>query len=225
MPEIVRGAEGTSNGGRAVGLVVAVSVVVSGVLVAYHPEGTAHDAAGVLQDLARDRVTDAMVHGGMIVTMGVVTLCFAAFAARLGVSRGAVLAGLVAYVIGYVGMAGALMTDGLILPAVAARFVPVEPDRLPIARGILILAGTAIGFLMTFGLAFLSIGVIAWGIALLRDALTRSAGMVGLVVGAVALALAALAALGVIGDPHIVILAILMLWNIVVAILLIRRTV
>jgi hypothetical protein len=218
---------GVERDGRGVGFVIAASVVASAVLVAYHPAGQAHDTAGALQDLARDRIMDAVVYGGMIAVMGVLTLCFTAFAARLGVDRGAVLAGLVAYVIGYIGISGALMTDGLILPAVAGRLLPPDPVTLPVARGILILGGAIIDFLFKFGLAFQAIGVLAWALALLRDAVTRSAAIVGLLVGMGVLVLIALSAAGVFGDPHIliVILGLLALWNIAAAILFIRRTV
>jgi hypothetical protein len=134
---------------------------------------------------------------------------------------------LVAFVIGYIGMAAALMTDGLILPAIAARFVPPDPATLPVARGILILGGAAIGFLMTFGLGFQAVAVIAWAASLIGKALTRSAGVIGFLIGAAAVALVGLSAAGVFADPHVVIIiiALLMLWNIVVAILLVRRAV
>ena len=212
---------------RPIGLIMVLCVIAAAVLVLLHPAGSGHDAATVIEGLAADRMMDGLVHGGMVVVMGILTLCLAVACVRLNIHRGVVMAGFAAYIIGYLGFSGALITDGLILPAIATRFVPIDPATLPVARGLLIFAGAAIGFLMTFGLSFFALGTVAWGYAFLRSRGTRSAGYVGLLLGFAALVLLGLMQAGMFGDPHVLIavIALLLLWVLVLAIVLIRRAV
>jgi hypothetical protein len=217
----------SANGGRAAGAILALCVAASAVLVVFHPQETARDFAGMLKEMTAQRFMDAVVHGGFMAVAGVTTLCLAAFAARLGLNRGRVAAGLVAQTIGFIFLAGSLMTDGLILPAVAERFANADPTTLPVAKGIFVLGFGAISLLMPAGLAFQSVAALLWGSALLRDAVTRTAGIVGLLIGAAAFVLALLVAARMFDDPHVMIgiIGLLLLWDVVVALVLIRRAV
>jgi hypothetical protein len=74
-------------------------------VMAHHPEHV--DPNGIV----------GLVHGAMIALMAVIAFGFAHFALRRGVSRPAILAGLIAYFIGLVADLGAGTTNGFIVPA------------------------------------------------------------------------------------------------------------
>src|SRR5262249_40905591 len=76
--------------------------------------------------------------------------------------------------------------DGLVLPAIAARYVSI-PAKIETARALYVFGGTMISFLMPLGIGFQSAGIAAWGTGLLQTR-RRGAGLAGLAVGAIGLA-------------------------------------
>ncbi|HEY2071360.1 MAG TPA: hypothetical protein VGG48_17515 [Rhizomicrobium sp.] len=161
---------------RLTGLILAAAGAASFVLLANHPDGAAKDFAGVLAGEAANRTMDAIVHGGFIVLLGVQMVCYAAFSARR-----AGFAGLVLFAMGTAFLCGSLVTDGLVIPAIAAKYLPM-PAKLEYARSLFVLCGSFIAVLMPMGLAFQSAGVAAWGVGLLRTG-SRVAGAAGLLIG------------------------------------------
>jgi hypothetical protein len=150
-------------------------------LLAMHPGGDARDFAGVLRNEAASRGIDAIVHGGFIVILAIQLACYAIFASRLGRARNAAIAGIAFFSFGVALQTGSLLMDGLVLPAIAARYAAV-PAKIETARTLYVFGGTLISFLMPLGIGFQSAGIAAWGNALLKAG-SRAPGIGGLVIG------------------------------------------
>jgi hypothetical protein len=171
---------------RGIGLLAIATGIAGFALLVVHPGGAATDFAGVLREEASNRATDAVVHGGFIVVLALQTVCYALLSARLGLTRGTVMAALVLFAFGVAFLSASMLVDGLMTPAIAARYA-AKPDKIETARALFVLMGTAISFLMPVGLAFQSAAVTAWGWALTTGG-SRVLGLSALAVGAVMLA-------------------------------------
>ena len=182
--------------GRALGWALIACAVATVALLANHPGGAAHSFAEMLHNEAANQVSDAVVHGGFIAVMAVELVCFAGLAVRLGPVRTPVLAAMIFTAAGFLALAGSMIVDGLVTPALAARYVAGPADQLDAARLLLALCGALIRFLMPMGLAFQAAGTVAWGAAFLSGrGLARATGVGGLVLGAaILIGLAATAA-------------------------------
>lgn len=171
---------------RGIG-VLAIATGIAGIaLLAFHPGGAATDFAGVLKEEAANRAADALVHGGFIVVLALQTVCYAMLSARLGLTRTVVVAALVFFAFGAAFLSGSMLVDGLMTPAIAARYVS-KPDKIETARALFVLMGTAISFLMPVGLAFQSAAVAAWGWALTASG-SRGLGLAALATGTLMIA-------------------------------------
>jgi hypothetical protein len=209
--------------GRAGGILLLVAMIASLALLALHPGGTAADFAGVLKDEAANQGLNALVHGGFIAVLMVQIVGYAVFASRLDLRRVTPLAGLVFFIAGVAFLSASLLCDGLIIPALAAKYTSV-PAKIEFARTLFVLCETAIRFLMPMGLAFQAAGVACWGAALLRER-SRWAGVAGTLLGLGVLAALAMSITGLNGLAVMGSLAALTLWGFVASSLLIRRTV
>jgi hypothetical protein len=208
---------------RGVGLVAIATGIVGFSLLAAHPMGDAKTFADVLANEAANRGTDALVHGGFIVVLALQLVCYSVFSARLGLSRISTLAGLVLFAVGAAFLCGSMLLDGLVTPAIAARYV-AKPDKIENARTLFVLIGTMVSFLMPIGLAFQSAAIACWGWTLTAGGSSRVIGFIGLSLGVVLIA-----ALGV-GTATLNPLALMAaiaataLWAILVGMLLLRRS-
>ena len=97
------------NGDRAAGIALIGAAALSMLAMAHHP--TSLRAGAMI----------GIVHGAMILFVGMMAFGFAQFARRLGLERPAVLAGLTAYAIGAVANVGAATVNGFAAPALAAH--------------------------------------------------------------------------------------------------------
>jgi hypothetical protein len=204
----------------ASGAVLMLAGIVEIVLLALHPESSAHDFAGMLREEANGRLNDALVHGGFIVLLAVQLVGYRVLSLRLGADRTSVLAAGVFFTIGTAVLGASLFVDGLLIPKLAYRFAGATAAQQDAARPIFALAGAAIGLLMPIGLAFQGIGVVAWSIRLLG--LARVTGSASLLLGLVILS----SAIGLTANPMFVAAAIpaTALWSGLGGILLWRRT-
>lgn len=179
----------TSTDGQAHTRAVAVLSMAAGVaslaLLAMHPGGQARDFAAVLREETANQMEDALVHGGFIVVSALQLVCYVVFSMRLGLHRAAVAAGLVFFAIGAAFLCDSMVMDGLVTPAIAAKYVGA-PDKADFAKSLFVLIGALIGVLMPAGLFFQSLGVASWGFALLRSpSPSRVAGALAVTIGAV----------------------------------------
>jgi len=205
---------------RAAGMALGASSVLSLLLVAMHPTIHTAPAGEVLDQLIKSRTLDGFVHGSLIALLVGFLFGFTGFAIRLGLSRGPVLLGLIAYGVGVIATIGAAVIDGFVGPAFAAH---VPADQATVALDILIFASVAIQDLTKLGFIGLSLGILACSVPLLGDrGLGRTTGWLGLVAGALpaVFILAVDPGLG----PHVLIMILLVqaIWNIAAAALLLR---
>lgn len=177
---------------RGPGAALFLCAVASVALLAGHPGGAGSPAlADVLRYEAAHQMSDAVVHGGFVLVLAIELICFAALAVRAGVTRTAVLAAMVLATIGTGLLTASMIVDGLITPALAARYAAAPAEKQEAARGLLVLIGATIGVLMPMGLAFLGAAAVAWGACLTpRPGTVRMVGVIGLAAGA-AIAIAA----------------------------------
>jgi len=151
-------------------------------LMANHPGGGSHGFAELLKDEANNQFIDGLVHGGFIVTLAVLTVCFVFLSRCLGTARVPVVIGLVSFFIGSGALMASMILDGFATPAIAARFAgDLSAESLSTAKTLLILLGTLIRFLMPMGLLFQSVAMFSWSSVFVRlPGLSRAAGVFGL---------------------------------------------
>lgn len=154
----------TERNDRIVGSALIGASFLSMLAMAHHPTSL---AAGALIGI---------VHGVMILVVGVLTFGFAQVARRLGLERPAVLAGLIAYAIGAVANIGAATLNGFVAPALAAH----EPA---LGHDLFDLVWTMNQALAKLGVVAVGIGYACWALALWRQA--RPVAVLGLVAGGV----------------------------------------
>ncbi|HEY2807444.1 MAG TPA: hypothetical protein VGI91_01500 [Steroidobacteraceae bacterium] len=192
-------------------------------LLANHPSGAAHDFAGVLREEAANQLVDGIVHGGFIFVLAALIVCFLLLARRLGADRVLVTVTLVTFCIGSAALMASMLVDGLVIPAVAARYVGVAaPANVAAAKALFVFAGTLITFLMPLGIAFQSISLLSLGGLLIAGPpRRRAAGIFG--VGAGALILAAIVGTAG-GAAHVLLGSIVLIavWYFILAALLWR---
>src|ERR1700759_3367150 len=133
----------TAERSRIVGIVLFATAIASIALLLNHPGEGATDFAGVLKGEAANQIKSAIVHGGFTVVLAIQLACYAIFSGRLG-WRNLAVTGLVFFAIGAALQTASLIADGLVIPQIAARYLASPPDRLPFARSLFALCGTAI---------------------------------------------------------------------------------
>jgi hypothetical protein len=178
------------------------------VLLANHPASAAHDFAGVLREEAGNQLMDGIVHGGFILVLATLVVCFAQLARLLGSGRVPVVVMTVAFTIGCAALMGSMLVDGLVIPAVAARYLGVvAPEQLAAAKALFVFAGTLISFLMPMGIAFQSVAMLSLGALFVTGPPRhRGTGVAGVSFGSVILVLLAATVAGM--PPHVLLLSI-----------------
>ena len=172
---------------RTEGVLLMACAAGSLVLLMNHPNPSPpHTFAEMLRSEAAMSGPDAVVHGGYIALLSVQFVCLCALAVGLGVGRTVVLAALVFTAIGSAALGASMFIDGLIIPAVAARYAAVPAQQLDAARGLFAVLATFIRFLMPVGLLFVAFGTFCWSAALLGGgAFSKCLAIFGIVVGVV----------------------------------------
>ena len=152
-------------------------------LLVTHPSERAGSLAEFLTHAAQNRIRDGLVHGGFIVTLGALVVCFVFLSRCLGSARAPVVIALVAFCIGSGALMGSMILDGFATPAIAARFAGTDSaDNLLTARASLVLLGTLVRFLMPMGLLFQSVAMFSWSLLIVRSqGLRRGVGAYGLI--------------------------------------------
>jgi len=169
-------------GSQLVGILSIATGVASVVLLAIHPADDAKTFADALRSEAANRLIDGIVHGGFIAVLSLQLVCYSVFSARLGEARPASIAALVFFSAGAIFLSGSMALDGLVTPAVAARYL-AAPGKLEYARSLFVLLGSLISVLMPIGLMFLSAAIAAWGWTLSESGVSRAAGVLGTITG------------------------------------------
>ena len=206
---------------RITGIITLATGVAAIALLVNHPGGQAADFAAILKQEAADQAISAVVHGGYILVLTIQLACYAVFAGRLGWTKPLAVAGMVFFAVGAGLQMASLLVDGLMIPQIAARYLLAPPDRLPVARALFVLCGTAVQFLMPMGLFFQGAGVASWGASLAK--VMRGGGIAASVIGML-VAVGAVAAFAT-GQTHVMLVAIALLavWAGIAGVALIRK--
>jgi hypothetical protein len=217
----------THRSARGLAAALACCALITLVLLANHPAGGGHTLLEVISAEARDRTTDALVHGGFVITLAALVVCLVAVARILGTARPSVLIGLVSFCVGSGMLMLSMILDGLVVPAIAARFVGItDPAALLPVRTTLMLCGVLIGILMPFGLLFQAATMLSWSIAIAaRRGLRLAVALYGTL--AAALLVAGLAFEPAAMTAHVILGAVVLtaLWYGALALLLGTRTI
>jgi hypothetical protein len=215
----------TLRGRRGLAAAFALCAMASLALMASHPDGNTRNLAEFIQDAARNRFRDGLVHGGFIVTLGALSVCFVYLSRLLGSAKIPVVIGQAAFFAGCAVLSASMILDGFATPALAARFVGGDnADNLATAKPLLMLLGTLIGLLMPTGLLLQSVAIFSWSSVIAAGrGLQRAVGLFGLT-SALALITATFAAPAAMA-PHFLIggLLLLTLWYLALAGLLYSR--
>jgi hypothetical protein len=135
-----------------------------------------------LREIGLLSARDRLVHGTLLVLLGVLLSGFARYALHRGVRRRAVIAGLVSFSVGIGGLFAAGLIDGFIFPEIVAQSVAASPAAKDTAVATLAVCGVAVNVLTAFGIVAMAIAITAWSLDLARDVGEgRIAGIVGLV--------------------------------------------
>jgi hypothetical protein len=150
-------------------------------LLANHPGGSPGSFADLIKDEAAHRVIDGVVHGGFVVTLVALIICFVLLSRFLGLAKPLVVVGLVCFCVGCGALIASMVLDGFAIPAIAVRFAGT--DDLQPAKTLFILVGTLIRFLMPMGLLFQFVAILSWSWAIVKRAgFARAVGLLGSVV-------------------------------------------
>jgi len=184
---------------RIAGIFLSACALTSLVLLAIHPGEGGKTFAEALRAEAAAQAINGIVHGGYVALL---SLELAALAVLAQVTkRPAMTAGLALFGLGVVALSASLLIDGLVLPAIAAKYLAV-PDKIEFAKSLFVLCGTFIKVLMPLGLMLQAGGILFFGIAQAHCQTSRVSGGLGIVIGAVAVV-----AVGMMGLQPIVVMA------------------
>ena len=190
-------------------------------LLASHPSGATGSFAALLKNEASHQFIDGLVHGGFIVTLVALIICFVFLSRLLGTARAPVVIGLVCFCTGCSVLIASMVLDGFATPAIAVRFA--DASDLQPAKTLLILFGTLIGFFMPMGVLFQSVAMLSWSSVIVKGPGSRRA------VGALGVAAAfslivAIFAVPAVMAAHVVLGAVVLqsIWYLAIAALLFK---
>ena len=190
-------------------------------LLANHPSGSPGSFADLIKDEAAHRVIDGVVHGGFVVTLVALIICFVLLSRFLGLAKPLVVIGLVCFCVGCGALIASMLLDGFAIPAIAVRFAGT--DDLQPAKTLFVLVGTLIRFLMPMGLSFQFVAMLSWSSAIVKGpGLPRAVGVLGVAI-AISLIVAIFATPAAMA-AHVVLggIALQSIWYLAIAVLLFK---
>jgi hypothetical protein len=199
-----------------------VCALASLALLASHPGGNPGSFADLIKDEAAHQLIDGVVHGGFVITLVALTICFVFLSRLLGSAGTSVVIGLVCFCVGCGALTASMVLDGFATPAIAARYAAA--DDLQPAKTLFILVGTLIRFLMPMGLLFQFVAMLSWSWAIVkRPGLSRAVGLLGSVVAVILIV--AIFAIPTAMAAHVILAAIALqaIWYLAIAALLFNR--
>ena len=208
---------------RGLAAAFTVCALASLTLLANHPGGDPVSFSNLIKEEAAHQVIDGVVHGGFVVTLVALIVCFVIFSRFLGTAKPLVVIGLVCFCAGSGALMASMVLDGFVIPAIAVRLASVK-DLQP-AKTLFILVGTLIRFLMPMGLLFQFVAMLSWSLAIVnRLGLARAVGLLGSAVAI--LLIAAIFAIPTAMAAHVLLggIALQAIWYLAIAALLLKRT-
>ena len=207
---------------RGLAAALTVCALASLTLLANHPGGNPGSFADLIKDEAAHQVVDGVVHGGFVITLVALIICFVLLSRLLGLAKNSVVIGLVCFCAGCGALIASMVLDGFATPAIAVRFAGVN-DLQP-AKTLFILVGTLIRFLMPMGLLFQFVAMFSWSWAIVKGpGLSRAVGLLGSVVAIILIV--AIFAIPTAMAAHVILggVALQAIWYLAIAALLFNR--
>jgi len=207
---------------RGVAAAFTACALASLTLLANHPGGNPKSFADLIKDEAAHQVIDGVVHGGFVITLVALIVCFVFLSRFLGSAKPAVVIGLVCFCAGCGALTASMVLDGFATPAIAVRFAGV--DDLQAAKTLFVLVGTLIRFLMPMGLLFQFVAMLSWSWTIAkRPGFARAVGLFGMAV-AISLIVAIIATPAAMA-AHVILggIALQSIWYLAIAALLFNR--
>ena len=209
---------------RIPGISLVASAILAMAAMAHHPTaGGGGDFAGFARNVERMAEVNQAVHGTMIVLVAVLTWTLVAFAARRGLHRPLVMAGMVAWAIGAVVMIIPPVFNGFVVVDIARRAL-ASPEAADMLRVTMQTLSSGVGVIVMIGAIGMSVAVFLWSADLARDrGPARWTGVLGLVAGA-GLVIALPTAMGRLGLAGMtLVLVVWAVWFLAVGTLMIQR--
>jgi hypothetical protein len=201
---------------RGPALAIAAAAVVSTIFVALDRGATGRTPAEILAALAGLLQLKEWVHGVAIAATCAYAFGFSALAARLGMRRPLVLAGLVAYLAGCGALIGATVFDGFVTPHVASDGAVAQPERLAFAYNLVHYLGAVVNDLAKLGWVLQAAGALGLAAALWQGA--RRIALLGVVSGVLILAVIVTAPVFMGMGAILAVLLAQMVWNLAAAV-------
>jgi len=207
------------------------------IAMAHHPSFATADVATATRGILTTNSIAAWVHGVLITLMLLIAFCMSEFAVREGARRPLIRAGTIGYGAGVILMIGAALVSGFVVPNLVTSLAAVPVLDAQLMRALLILCRMLNQSCANASVLATSGGIACWSIALLRkpgraqssapqqeSGLRRGVGAVGCLVALIPAAglLSSVMSLNLHGMSAV--LMIQGLWNIAVAVLLVRRS-
>jgi hypothetical protein len=159
-------AAGDRASGAIFGLVIIVGWALFLIVLSRHADGPPPASfAAMIKGLANEGQQG--VHIAASALSAVLLIGYAGFAGRLGLSRPAVLTGLVAFAIATAAIMTWTLLDGVVLPGVAARYAAKPDADLDVLKPIFVFVGGVIGLLFQVRAVCVVVATAAWSLALL----------------------------------------------------------
>ncbi len=170
---------------RIPGISLVASAILAMAAMAHHPTaGGGGDFAGFARNVERMAAVNQAVHGTMIALVAVLTWTLVTFAARRGLHRPLIMAGMVAWAIGAVIMIIPPVFNGFVVVDVARRAL-ASPETAAMLRVTLQTLASAVGVIVVVATVGMSLAVFLWSADLARESgAARWTGVLGLVAGA-----------------------------------------
>jgi hypothetical protein len=207
---------------RGLAAAFTVCALASLTLLANHPGGNPGSFADLIKDEAAHQVIDGVVHGGFVITLVALIVCFVFLSRFLGLAKPPVVIGLVCFCVGCGALMASMVLDGFAIPAIAVRFA--STDDLQAAKTLFVLVGTLIRFLMPMGLLFQFVAMLSWSWAIVkRPGLSRAVGLLGSAVAIILIV--AIFAIPAAMAAHVILggVALQAIWYLAIAALLFNR--
>jgi hypothetical protein len=171
-----------ASGGKLAGYVIAVSTLLMMLSIREHPTAGARSAADLMAKIGRLSVMDGVVHGTLMAVLIALTFGFAIFSLRRGFGQPTILLGFIAFALGVAATIGAAITDGFLIPGIAAQHVGASATDLKTGVNLLAACSLAVQVLTKVGLVAMLVAIAAWSANLVGTrGTTRWAGFVGIV--------------------------------------------
>ena len=209
---------------RVAGIVMLASAVASIAFVALDPMVTGTTSRAILEGIVANAPMHRLVHAVELACVLGLAFGFTSLAASTGARRPAVLGAWLAYVFGCLAMVGAAVTDGFVTGDVAGYYLQAG-HGVDTGREMVHLCYVVIQDAAAVSWCFQSVAVLALSLALLRErGLRRVVSLIGLATGALP-PIALVATWPRMDDVVVIgILSAQLLWNVVAATLLMRRS-